>query len=91
MTRSKDDGDSKAVDELLNELAELRELDRNRQAHAPGSAAHAAANREVDRRSQELMDRFRDITNEATSRPYAPPPAHRGGNGHQVQPPRGQL
>jgi len=50
------------IDELLRELGELRELDRRRNAHAPGSAAHDAATLEVDLRSRRLMDRFRDLT-----------------------------
>lgn len=53
--------DASAIDELLKELAELRELDRRRQAHAPGSAAHDAATLEVDLRGRRLMDRFRDF------------------------------
>jgi hypothetical protein len=53
--------DTKAIDELLKELSELRELDRRRQAHAPGSVAHDAASLEVDLRSRRLMDRFRDL------------------------------
>jgi len=54
-------GDTNAISELLEELAELRELDRLRQAQAPGSAAHDAATLEVDLRSRRLMDRFRDL------------------------------
>jgi hypothetical protein len=62
VTRQGSEGrDTKAVDELLAELAELRELDRRRQAHAPGSVAHDAATLEVDLRSRRLMDRFRDL------------------------------
>jgi len=53
--------DSNAIGELLEELAELRELDRRRQAHVPGSAAYDAATLEVDLRSRRLMDRFRDL------------------------------
>jgi hypothetical protein len=53
--------DTTAIDELLRELAELRELDRRRQAHAPGSPAHAEATVEVDLRGRRLMDRFRDF------------------------------
>jgi hypothetical protein len=52
--------DSVVIEELLRELDELRELDRRRNAHAPGSAAHDAATLEVDLRSRRLMDRFRD-------------------------------
>jgi hypothetical protein len=53
--------DTHAYDDLLGELAELRELDRRRQAQAPGSPAHDAATLEVDLRSRRLMDRFRDL------------------------------
>ena len=53
--------DSVAIEQLLRELDELRELDRRRSAHAPGSAAHDAATLEVDLRSRRLMDRFRDL------------------------------
>ena len=53
--------DTNVISDLLEELAELRELDRLRQAHVPGSAAYDAATLEVDLRSQRLMDRFRDL------------------------------
>ncbi len=53
--------DASAISELLKELAELRELDLRRQAHAPGSAAYDAATLEVDLRGRRLMDRFRDF------------------------------
>lgn len=53
--------DAEAIDELLSELAELRELDRRRKAHRPGSAAYDAATLEVDLRSRRVMDRFRDL------------------------------
>jgi hypothetical protein len=53
--------DERAIRELLEELAELRELDRLRQSHVPGSAAYDAATLEVDLRSRRLMDRFRDL------------------------------
>ena len=49
------------IEDLLRELADLRELDRRRNAHAPGSAAHDAATLEVDLRTQRVMDRFRDL------------------------------
>jgi hypothetical protein len=52
--------EARVTEELLRELAELRELDRRRNAHAPGSAAHDAATLEVDLRTRQLMDRFRD-------------------------------
>jgi hypothetical protein len=51
----------RAIGDLLRELAELRELDRQRHTHAPGTAAHDAANLEVDLRSRRLFDRFRDL------------------------------
>ena len=53
--------DASAISELLKELAELRELDRRRQVHAPGSVAYDAATLEVDLRGRRLMDRFRDF------------------------------
>ena len=53
--------ESITVEDLLRELAELRELDRRRNAHAPGSAAHDAATLEVDLRTGRVMDRFRDL------------------------------
>ena len=56
-----EDRDPQAIAELLKQLAELRELDRRRQAHAPGSAAHDRATLEVDLRSRRLMDAFRDL------------------------------
>jgi hypothetical protein len=62
LTRQNDGRTTNAIDDLLRELAELRELDQRRQAHVPGSAAHDAATLEVDLRSRRLMDRFRDLT-----------------------------
>ena len=53
--------DAIVIDELLRELDELRELDRRRNAHAPGSAAHDAATLEVDLRTRRVMDKFRDL------------------------------
>jgi hypothetical protein len=53
--------DSIVIEELLRELDELRELDRRRNVHAPGSAAHDAASLEVDLRTRRVMDRFRDL------------------------------
>ena len=53
--------DAIVIEELLRELDELRELDRSRNAHAPGSAAHDAATLEVDLRTSRVMDRFRDL------------------------------
>ena len=50
------------IEDLIRELDELKELDRLRNAHEPGSAAHDAATLEVDGRSRRLMDRFRDLT-----------------------------
>jgi hypothetical protein len=60
--------DKAAIDQLLAELAELRELDRRRQAHAPGSTAYDAATLDLDLRSNRLMDRFRDLTSRVTRR-----------------------
>jgi hypothetical protein len=63
MTDKEQDGrDAIVIDQLLQELDELRELDRQRNAHAPGSAAHDAATLEVDLRTRRVMDRFRDLT-----------------------------
>ena len=53
--------DAIVINELLHELDELRELDRRRNAHAPGSAAHDAATLAVDLATRRLMDRFRDL------------------------------
>jgi hypothetical protein len=60
--------DAAAINELLKELAELRELDRRRQDHVPGSAAHDAAMLEVDLRGRRLMDRFRDFEQRRAAR-----------------------
>jgi hypothetical protein len=59
--RTNGSGDTNAISELLEELAQLRELDRRRRAHVPGSAAYDVATLEVDLRSRRLMDRFRDL------------------------------
>jgi hypothetical protein len=53
--------EQRAVDKLLRELNELRELDRQRHAHVPGSAAFDAATLEVDIKSRRLFDRFRSL------------------------------
>lgn len=53
--------DGPSIDELLEELTELRELDQRRHSHAPGSPDHEAMTRELELRSRRLMDRFRDI------------------------------
>jgi len=66
--------DAIVIEELLRELDELRELDRRRNAHAPGSAAHDAATLEVDLRTRRLMDRFRDLQ-ERRSGGESPPEA----------------
>lgn len=55
------DRESIVIDRLLEELAELRELDRRRHAHAPDSPGFARATREVDALSEKLMDRARDL------------------------------
>jgi hypothetical protein len=65
--------DAIVIDELLRELAELRELDQRRQAHAPGSPAHDEATHEVDDRSRRLMDRFRDLSRRGDPRPFRDP------------------
>ena len=49
-----------SIDELLRELAELRELDRSRNAHVRGSRADIIASRDIEDRTRRLMDRFRD-------------------------------
>jgi hypothetical protein len=54
--------DSQAAEGLLKELAELRDLDERRHAHAPGSPGHERATAEVERRSRRLMERLRDGT-----------------------------
>jgi hypothetical protein len=61
------------IEQLLRELDELRELDRRRNAHAPGSAAHDAATLEVDLRSRRLMDRFRDLKERQSATAPLPP------------------
>lgn len=62
MAKQQNEGrDAGAIDELLRELAELRELDQKRNAQAPGSAAHDAATLAVDLKSNRLFDRFRDL------------------------------
>lgn len=61
--------DAIVIEQLLRELDELRELDRRRNAHAPGSAAHDAATLEVDLRTRRLMDRFRDLEERRSSIP----------------------
>ena len=51
-----------AVLSLLAELAHLRELDRRRHSHKPGTAADAAAIAEVDAQNRRVMDLFRAIS-----------------------------
>ena len=65
--------DSIVIEELLRELDELRELDRRRNAHAPGSLAHDAATLELDLRTRRLMDRFRDLEKRRSG--HIPPPS----------------
>ena len=60
-TNERGGSDGNTAARLLKELAELRELDRRRQAQAPGSPDHEAATVEVDRRNNRLMDWFRDL------------------------------
>ena len=63
MARRKDGRENDvAVLSLLSELAHLRELDRRRHAHKPGTAADAAAIAEVDAQNRRVMDRFRAIS-----------------------------
>jgi hypothetical protein len=52
--------DRTSIDELLEELTELRELDQQRHAHAPGSPDHESLTRELELRTHRVMDRFRD-------------------------------
>jgi hypothetical protein len=47
--------------DLLAELAELRDLDRTRNAQPPGSAEHEAASAAVDALSKRVMNRSRDV------------------------------
>jgi hypothetical protein len=62
LARHENEGrDARAIEELLRELSELRELDQKRHAQAPGSAAHDAATLAVDLKSRRLFDRFRDL------------------------------
>ncbi len=63
------DGDRVPVDELLKELDELRELERRRHAHAPGSPDHERATTELETRTRRLMDRFRDMRRREIRRP----------------------
>jgi len=68
------DRDLVPAEELLKELAELRELDRQRHAHAPGSPARDAASTELDARGRRLMDRFRDaLANDMRADGASPP------------------
>jgi len=53
-----------AIDSLLEELAELRELDRRRQEYPPGSPRWAEATSEIDERSRLLLEHFRTFTGE---------------------------
>lgn len=69
---------SLAAEGLLRELAELRDLDEQRHAHAPGSEAYQAAAAEVEARSRRLMNRLRDGTwreaAERAAKPEGPSP-----------------
>ena len=51
-----DDRDELAIKRLMDDLSELRMLDRMRHAHAPGSPDAVSAAAELERRSHELMD-----------------------------------
>jgi hypothetical protein len=70
------------VDELLRRLNELRELDRERQSHAPGSPAFEAASDEVTRRSGELMNDFHEAARRERPRRMRVPDVETSTNGH---------
>ena len=53
--------DATSIDELLEELDQLRELDQRRHAHAPGSPDHDSLTLELEACTRRLMDRFRDL------------------------------
>ena len=53
--------DSNRIDDLLKALAELRELDQKRQAHAPGSSDYDTVSTMIDQRTQQVMDQFRGL------------------------------
>ena len=59
--------DELAIDSLLEELAELKELDRRRETYAPGSPSWAAATSEIDERSRLLLEHFRTLTGESVT------------------------
>ena len=50
-----------AVGEVLDELAALRVLDSRLRSSPPGSPEYLHAAAEVDRKSQELIDRLREL------------------------------
>jgi hypothetical protein len=50
----------RAIDALIPELAELRDLGSKRHPRGPRPDADPAADDDIDRRARELMDHFRD-------------------------------
>ena len=51
-----------AAEALLEELAELRELDRRRHTHAPGSPAFLLATQSLESLNQRVMVRVREMS-----------------------------
>ncbi len=76
--------DEAAIRELLAELDALRELDRRRQGHVPGTPAFEAASLEVDARANRVMDRFRDV---GLVGPRSEDGRRENGNGARPEPP----
>lgn len=62
------DRESQAIDKLLEALDELRELDRQRHAHAPGSSEFDAETRRADALSERMMDRAGELHVQRNSR-----------------------
>ena len=58
--------DGPSIDELLEELTELRELDQRCHTHAPGSPDHIELTNQLDLRTRRLIDRFRDLRSGVT-------------------------
>jgi hypothetical protein len=52
--------DADGTRELVAELAQLRDLDRLRNAHPPGTPEHDAESKAVEALSQRVMNHFRD-------------------------------
>lgn len=61
VAKRSDGRERRAIDLLMEELAELRELDRRHHAHPRGSGDEGVSEKELERRNQRLMDRFRDL------------------------------